>query len=141
MTTVVYRDGVLAADSLVTMGGALKVHGEYRKIRRIGDFLVGASGGVADCEKFIQWLTSNGDADPPKGEYHALVVSPKGHVREIEGGHALPRPRKAQFYAIGSGAPFALAAMYAGADAVTAVKIAAKIDTATGLPVRSLKLT
>jgi ATP-dependent protease HslVU (ClpYQ) peptidase subunit len=140
MTTVVYRDGILAADTLVTQGGAVKVHGEYRKIRRIGDHLVGTSGGVADCERFVNWLMAGEDAEPPKGEYAAIVVSPNGRVREIEGGHPLPRPRNAKFFAIGSGAPFALAAMYAGADAVTAVKIAAKIDTATGLPVRSIKL-
>lgn len=140
MTTVCYRDGILAGDSLVTVGGATKVHGEYRKVRRIGDHLVGTSGGVADCERFVNWLMSGEDTEPPKGEYAALVVTPRGRVREVEGGLPLPSPRKAKFFAIGSGAPFALAAMYAGADAVTAVKIAAKIDTATGLPVRSIKL-
>lgn len=140
MTTIVYRDGVLAADSLATMGDT-KIHGRYMKIRRIGDHLVGTAGSVADSENFIIWLKS-GDVDvpPPKGNYSALIVDPRGRVREIENGSVLPVPRGAKFFAIGSGAPYALGALYAGATAAEAVKIAAKIDTNTGLPVKTLKL-
>jgi ATP-dependent protease HslVU (ClpYQ) peptidase subunit len=58
----------------------------------------------------------------------------------MENGSVLPVPRGAKFWAIGSGAPYALAAMYAGASATEAVKIAAKIDTSTGLPVKTLKV-
>lgn len=140
MTTIAYRDGVLAADSLVTLGGT-KVHGSYQKIRRIGDYLIGTAGSVAACQAFVEWLKSGDDAHaPPKGEYGALIVDPRGRVREIENGSVLPAPRGAKFFALGSGGPFALAAMYAGASATEAVKIAAKIDTNTGLPVKTLKL-
>lgn len=140
MTTIAYRDGVLAADSLVTLGDT-KVHGRYHKIVRIGGHLIGTAGSVAACQNFLDWLRE-GDEDsvPPKGEYKALVVNPKGKVREFEGGSLLPVPRGAKFYSIGSGAPYALAAMYAGATATEAVKIAAKIDTSTGLPVKTLKI-
>ena len=140
MTTIAYRDGVLAADSLVTLGST-KVHGSYQKIRRIGQYLVGTAGSVACCQAFVDWLKSNDDSHPPpKGEYGALIVDPRGRVREIENGSVLPVPRGAKFFAIGSGSPYALAAMYAGATAVDAVKIAAKIDTSTGLPVKTLKV-
>lgn len=140
MTTIAYREGVLAADSLVTLGST-KVHGSYQKIRRIGGFLIGTAGSVAACQSFIDWVKAGDDEDPPpKGEYNALIVDPRGKVREIENGSVLPVPRGAKFFAIGSGAPYALAAMYAGASAIDAVKIAAKIDTSTGLPVKSLKL-
>lgn len=141
MTTITYRDGVLAADSLATMGDT-KAHGHYQKIRRIGDHLVGAAGSVADSQHFVDWL-KHGDENvpPPKGNYSALIIDPRGRVREIENGSVLPVPRGAKFFAVGSGAPFALAAMYAGASAAEAVKIAAKIDTATGLPVKTLKLS
>lgn len=142
MTTVVYRDGVLAADSLVTLGET-KAHGNMRKISRIHDHLVGIAGGVADCDEFIQWCKAGGaetGTEPPKGQYGAIVVQPNGKVLEFECGRCLPRMSKTKFYAIGSGAPYALAAMYAGASAVEAVKIAAKIDTNTGLPVKSLKI-
>lgn len=140
MTTIAYRDGVLAADSLVTLGST-KVHGSYQKIRRIGDYLIGTAGSVADCQAFVVWLKEGDDTlPPPKGEYGALVVGPQGKVREIENGSVLPSPRGAKFFALGSGGPFALAAMYAGATAAEAVKIAAKIDTNTGLPVKTLKI-
>ena len=140
MTTICYRDGVLAADSLVTLGST-KVHGSYQKIRRIGEYLVGTAGAVADCQAFVVWLKAcDSTQPPPKGEYGALVVGPQGRVREIENGSVLPCPRGAKFFALGSGGPYALAAMYAGATATEAVKIAAKIDTSTGLPVKTLKI-
>lgn len=140
MTTIAYRDGVLAADSLVTLGST-KAHGSYLKIRRIDGYLVGTAGSVADCQAFTQWLKAGDDTHPPpKGEYVALIVDPRGKVREIENGSVLPCPRGAKFFALGSGGPFALAAMYAGASAQDAVKIAAKIDTNTGLPVKILKI-
>lgn len=140
MTTICYRDGVLAADSLVTLGST-KVHGNYQKIRRIGEYLVGTAGSVADCQAFVVWLKEcDSTQPPPKGEYGALVVGPQGRVREIENGSVLPCPRGAKFFALGSGGPYALAAMYAGATATEAVKIAAKIDTSTGLPVKTLKI-
>lgn len=140
MTTIVYRDGVLAADSLATMGDT-KIHGRYMKIRRIGTHLVGTAGSVADSENFINWLKHGEEGDlPPKGNYSALIVDPRGRVREIENGSVLPVPRGAKFFAIGSGAPYAMGALYAGASAAEAVKIAAKIDTNTGLPVKTLKI-
>jgi ATP-dependent protease HslVU (ClpYQ) peptidase subunit len=140
MTTIAYRDGVLAADSLVTLGHT-KVHGSYQKIRRIGSYLVGTVGSVADCQAFMEWLKRGDDTHPPrKGEYSALVIDPRGKVRELENGSVLPSPRGAKFFALGSGGTFALAAMYAGATATEAVKIAAKIDTNTGLPVKTLKI-
>lgn len=140
MTTIAYRDGVLAADSLVTLGST-KVHGSYQKIRRIGEYLVGTAGSVADCQAFVVWLRECDDnVPPPKGEYSALIVGPRGRVREMENGSVLPVPRGAKFFAIGSGGPYALAAMFAGASATEAVKIAAKIDTSTGLPVKTLKI-
>lgn len=140
MTTICYRDGVLASDSLVTLGST-KVHGSYQKIRRIDGYLVGTAGSVAACQAFVDWLRMGGEDDtPPKGEYGALIVDTKGKVREIENGSILPVPRGAKFFALGSGGPYALAAMYAGASAAEAVKIAAKIDTNTGLPIKTLKV-
>jgi ATP-dependent protease HslVU (ClpYQ) peptidase subunit len=140
MTTIAYRDGVLASDSLVTLGST-KVHGSYQKIRRMGNHLVGTAGSMSACQDFVDWIKSNDeDLAPPKGEYNALIIDPKGRVREIENGSMLPVPKNAKFFAIGSGASYALAAMFAGASATEAVKIAAKIDTSTGLPVRSLKI-
>lgn len=140
MTTIAYRDGVLASDSLVTLGST-KVHGSYQKIRRVGGHLIGTAGSVAACQSFIDWVRCGDDeSPPPKGEYNALIIDPRGRVREMENGSVLPVPRGAKFFAIGSGAPYALAAMYAGASATEAVKIAAKIDTSTGLPVKTLKI-
>lgn len=140
MTTIAYRDGVLASDSLATLGDT-KAHGHYQKIRRIGDYMVGAAGSVADSQNFVNWLRSGDEENPPpKGNYSALIIDPRGRVREIENGSVLPVPRAAKFFSIGSGAPYALAAMYAGATAAEAVRIAAKIDTSTGLPVKTLKI-
>lgn len=142
MTTVVYRDGVLAADSLATLGDT-KLHGDYKKINRINGHLIGVAGGVADCATFLDWCRAGGElteTKAPEGSYQALVIDPSGKATEVECGKYLPRMNRTKFHAIGSGAPFALAAMYAGATAVEAVKIATKIDTNSGLPVKSLRI-
>lgn len=142
MTTIAYRDGIMASDSLVTQGGVTKAPGSYAKIQRLANgTLYGAAGCVSDCSRFLLWLTTENDDDqPPKGDYSAILVSAQGKVMEIECGNIMPRPRGTKFIAIGSGAPYANAAMYAGATAPEAVKIAVKIDPMSGLPVRSLKL-
>lgn len=140
MTTIVYRDGTLAADRRVSHGDSI-VADTYRKVFETHDGWYGAwCGAVVDGHAFQIWADDLRDKPPPKGHYTGVLVSPKGVVHEFENGVILPRPRKKKFFAWGSGANTALGALHAGADARKAVLIAQKVDAFSGGGVDSIKI-
>jgi 20S proteasome alpha/beta subunit len=134
VTTVAYRDGVLAADRRVTQGDRIMQYRYQKVYKNQHGWLYGACGKVADMERFFEWADpfdgAPGGEPPPKGEFEGLMVSPKGAVFEVEDGTWWRA--KTKLHAVGSGASAALGALHAGADALTAVKIAQLIDSASG---------
>ena len=138
MTTVAYRDGVMAADSQADSGGLLRIR---QKLHRVGEEIIGSSGNSMDIMAFVKWWRSGNDlmalpefrsygrdSDPP--DFVALVLSAAG--LELWNEYFEPLPILDEFFAIGSGAAAAIAAMHMGADAPKAVEIAALVDVATG---------
>jgi ATP-dependent protease HslVU (ClpYQ) peptidase subunit len=82
------------------------------------------------------------DDDPfplDEKDFEAMVVVSKNSVRYYNS-KGYWDAYAARYHAIGSGAPFALAAMEGGASAVKAVKVAIKIDVWSGGRIRSLEL-
>jgi ATP-dependent protease HslVU (ClpYQ) peptidase subunit len=139
MTTIAYRDGVLVSDSQVTLGG-MKLPGNAVKIGKTKTgILYGGAGSWASLGQFFDWVNSPEDGELPEGEYSGIIVLPKGEVMEVENGSFLPKVKQ-KFFSIGSGAPFALAAMMAGATAQQAVKIATKLDIHSGGSIKTIKL-
>ena len=133
MTTIAYRDGVLAADRRVSDGHS--IIGEDRKIVMGYDCLAGAGGRADCCEMFIQWvLAGRPDDDLPDieaGQLHAITIEADGQILVWQN-IAAPFPITAPFLAVGSGDEFAIGAMEMGADAKTAVEVASRRDLATG---------
>lgn len=132
MTTIAYRDGMLAADSRVTADGWIPPYRDH-KIEKLPDGrLLGFSGNPYFLDEFRRWLVNDETFRMPdlKDEAKALVVSLDGNVTlyQFTGRFEVSAP----FVAVGSGFPAALAAMYAGADAKRAVEIAALLDDNTG---------
>ncbi len=140
MTTIAYRDGVLAGDTRVTRGGYI-MPGHFRKIGRspAGD-LVGIAGNCAKADGFLSAIV-NGSADPtaPEDGVTALVISPDGQITVHEAAGRFD-VTGAAFWAIGSGTSAALGALHAGASAEEAVRIAMLIDNDSGGEVTSLRL-
>jgi len=143
MTTIAYRDGVLAADSRVTYGedAGARVHfcrklfrrkvGEGRKAHEV---IIATAGESSPGMVFVDWYGS-GKPTPAMFEhlgpdFVCLVLTPKG-LFEYDA-YCRGEPIEEPFYAIGSGAKAALAAMHCGRSAVEAVRIAARIDPYTG---------
>lgn len=142
MTTVAYRDGVLAADSLISRCG--NDAGRSTKVRRVGDLLVAGCGTTSLIQRFISWVVGGMKGHPPTlqiGESTACVVAihPDGWIVEWNGDHP-PDMIRAPFAAWGSGADIALGAMGFGASAREAVAVAAKIDHNTGGEVQSISV-
>jgi ATP-dependent protease HslVU (ClpYQ) peptidase subunit len=144
MTTIAYRDGVLAADTQVTCGGT--VDGWTRKAFRKGRLLYAVSGGTGLANAFRSWVEggmigeapSLKGADDDKDSAHGFLFP--GGNRVVWRYNDVWTSHKAPFFAAGSGSEIALGAMLAGATAEQAVRAAAERDTSTGGEITVLHL-
>ena len=141
MTTVAYRDGLIAGDSLVSMGSHIATK-RFCKIIKTETHLAGFSGDAQYASSFLEWVRGGcNERRIPKGdtgEIDAFTVDREGMIVSYGDKMTPMRMGRLPFYAIGSGWAYALGAMEMGATADQAVKIAAKHDTATGGRVRKL---
>lgn len=135
MTTIAYRAGVLAADTLVAYDTF--TNGERNKIADCGDYHVAMAGPAFLRETFEKWVKAGCSVtalpallEQHNDQFSAILVAPWGAPFEYNRGHLVPID--ADYYAIGSGAAFAMGAMAMGADALHAVGAASAHDKATG---------
>lgn len=141
MTTIAYRDGVLATDSGV-QSGSTRV-GTTQKCFKAKDGSLLAFAGNANLGTDVkEWIETGLKLDRvPDTEDRGTIVwiKPDGTIWCIDGG-GLPYPVEAPFYAEGSGEDFAYGAMAAGANAMQAVEIAKHFDSNSSGPVQLVEL-
>lgn len=140
MTTIAYKDGVIAYDSQVTRGDVI-TYDDYEKCTEQNGVKFFCSGTVSDHQKLIDVYFGA----KPEGNIDvvALVLNNGAlwlvAVDDSTGLWAAPvaldRP-----YAIGSGSPYAFTAMDMGATARQAVEMATKRDTSTGGTIRTVTI-
>lgn len=141
MTTIAYKDGVLAADRQVTRGTMRG--GEITKIRRLDDgslvAVVGQPGVMSDAAAYLDGKT---DTRPTlDGDTIVIHVLPTGSLNFYEGtGWLKLEGVVSPFYAFGSGRDFAYAAMSMGATPEAAVKVASQFCIYTNGNVDVLRL-
>ena len=146
MTTVVWKDGIMAADSQINGRGTLIYH--TKKIFAINTMVIGVSGDTHHWDRFLRMFRDNKynpfcvNSEEMRAdrawlennikETNALVFDTatsqlgfmyEGHVTEVD--PSIP-------YAIGSGMDVALGAVWAGASAIRAVEIGILLDNASG---------
>lgn len=137
MTTIVYRNGVLAGDRRAYSGEKTPI-GSKRKVHRLEDgTLFGCSSSNVGADALIKRWIAKGCPPPEGGEpipdhFQVLIVRPNGEVFYAKNNLDLSGPLEAPFFAIGSGEAFALGALEMGASAVQAVEIACRLDPWTG---------
>ncbi|MBX9638060.1 MAG: hypothetical protein K2Q45_10990 [Nitrosomonas sp.] len=139
MTTIAYRDGVIAYDSRVTCRD-VAVYKNYDKSRFVDGVRFFITGNICDYDTLINdWFSSK-----HKGAgCGALVVDEKGDIFEVgynNGKMWKEKLLKDQHVAIGSGWQFALMAMDLGLSAEDAVKKASERCIYTGGEVRVYKV-
>jgi hypothetical protein len=150
MTTIAYRDGILAADTMMCRGGEYTYGAE--KLFRTNSFMVGVSGDMSNVRAFEDWLTDAEDGllsqenasslhrwwsnAPDFGEgFCAILIDVKtGFIWSCV--NAPPVRVIAPYEAIGSGAKYAMGAMAMGATAQKAVTVAAAARKSTHGSVR-----
>ena len=138
----------MAADSLMTRGNEPMLG--VQKVFRTAKHLVGCSGDLASVPPFIDWLTE-AEKEHETGDLHRAWDDLKSFR---EGAMALLADRAGRLWvcheappvlitrgydAIGSGCDHALTAMYMGASAPEAVRIARVFDVKTGGPVHFVR--
>jgi len=139
MTTVV-TDGVrMACDSLITDEG-YPFSSNQTKIFTVGKTLVGICGELQSGLAYIRWLSSNFKTTKPnvsEDNFSALLLN-DGGVWVVDS--MLERMTPDVPYGIGTGAPYAIGALHAGADLYEAMEIAIKCDTNSGGRIRMYSL-
>lgn len=144
MTTIAYRDGMMAADSGCWIGSAH--HTWTRKVALAPDgSLWGATGNAAECAALIRWAeTGEGEMPSPRqvsegnSSFHALTVSPLGGVRLLTA-HGFEEMPGAPYFAIGAGGEAAFGALYMGATAEQAVAAAIAHASGASAPVQVVR--
>jgi ATP-dependent HslUV protease subunit HslV len=135
MTVIVYRDGILASDSLVTVS-TTKV-GYSSKIGKFeSGHLWGYSGPLGFQERVLEYLRGETTRlDLPErdsGCFDSLIISPDGEVKVLDTPHGVAYAISAPYIAIGSGSQYAYGALFNGARAPDAVKAAIEFDAFSG---------
>lgn len=125
MTTIAFRDGVIAADTGVKRGSLRS--GKCVKIARNehGD-LAGGAGILTSLTAFLNWFENDekGAQLVMSEDTVAFVFRARTDELEMYDSDGSFRVSDLPYYAIGSGSPIAYGAMHAGATAEGAVKAA-----------------
>ena len=140
MTTIAYKDGVIAYDSRVTQGTLIYSDSANKRLT-VGDLDIFYSGRVSDREEWADCYNDR-SREPKKGASGAAFIVDGGNVWQAgisseDGFWVTPVESPA---AIGSGDLHALTAMDMGGSAKDAVKMAMRRDAATGGRVRTFKV-
>jgi hypothetical protein len=141
VTTIAFKGGVLAADTATSSKHNI-IRQDVPKIAAHHGCLAGASGSAVYCAAFLRWFLASEFGEPPKASTedgdNALIVRPDGTLHLYEEGGWFPSDPP--YYAAGSGCDYALGAMFAGADAETAVLAGIEHDPHSGGSVTVLRL-
>lgn len=129
MTTVAFRDGIIAADTLMTASETRC--GYCTKIMRVGRLVIGFCGTLSNFEKFRCWIKDGALGAFKSDGGNVFIVPPTGPA-VIWGDSDSPWREDAEFWAIGTGEKLAMGAMAAGATAAEAVKAAIGFDVFSG---------
>ena len=136
MTTVAAKasTGEIAADSMVSGDDSFYL---VEKLRKGKVSLYGACGDWDKILKFYSVLESGGDLD---SDMDVTVLELRHDGIWIYESTIIPAKIKNDFWAIGTGANYAIAAMHLGLSPAEAVKIACMYDTSSHEPIDVLKL-
>lgn len=136
MTTVAacFSKGEIAADSMVTLEGVCY---SVNKLRQGVSSVFGATGNWDACLKFLQAIEKN-TFDEADAEVTVLELRKDGLW--VYEGCIIPAKIKNDYYAIGTGAAYAIAAMRLGHTPTEAVALACEFDPGSRGPVDTLHL-
>jgi 20S proteasome alpha/beta subunit len=129
----------MAADKRITSSPIFST----TKLFRVKGSLIGVAGNIEQALRFVEWRKAKSTAEKPcfseETCFEALELKPDGSL-VYWGAEMYGIPIEEDFYAIGTGAPYALGAMAMGANLQKAIQVASRWDTATGNEIQMLNL-
>lgn len=148
MTTIIATRDAIYSDGMVTVDSRVDSI-NFKKVRKIEGYLVGGAGRLSSILTFFDWMEQKIKAerlqdelpslvmetDPEKEdeEFVALVVHPDGEIYLHEGNDpSRAYPIDTDYYSVGSGSDYALAALDAGATPERAMDVAKFRDAYSG---------
>jgi ATP-dependent protease HslVU (ClpYQ) peptidase subunit len=136
VTTIAARFSTLeiAADSMVSGDDSFYL---VEKLRRGKDSIYGGCGDFEKLLKFYQTIEAGGDLD---SDLDVTILELRHDGIWIYESCIIPARIKNDFWAVGTGANYALAAMSLGKNPKDAIEIAAQFDPCTSAPIDYLKL-
>ena len=144
MTTIAYRNGIMASDSMASEEDYLQKV-DCQKIWKIKDTLIGTAKGSYAGLVFIEWFKGKVPKDKMDwldqgDDFETLVVDTKGTILTYNRYLVPDRHGQKEFWAIGSGAKCAMVAMECGKTAEQAVRLAIKYDLYSGGRIQTMRL-
>lgn len=138
MTTIAYKNGVVACDKQCTDNGRI-CKGSYKAVLTADKVYV-VTGKITMGLKFVEWLEQGGrdleDVPAPKLKGTEILEMDLKTGKATVWEDDFPLPVEDKIMALGSGGDIALGAMAAGASPEESIKIAEKWDDGTGLGVQ-----
>lgn len=151
MTTLCYKDGILATDSRMTNGRVITSDSTRKiwdlrdkEIYYLGDKIlaIALGGQISHFDYYLAYLMHNDFPNPDfdKHEVIGILVGSR-HLYELEAEAShLIQYSLTEYISSGSGNHYARSAMALGKSAKQAVEHAKRFDTCSGGPVQWLKL-
>jgi len=138
MTTIAYKDGVIAYDSQITCGSTI-TYDDYQKCHEVKGVKFVMCGKTCD---YIALQDAYFGGSVARDLDASAIVADGDFLwcvgASVEDGFWKSPIMLGATYAIGSGADHAITAMDMGANAYQSVQMAAKRDTGTGGTIRTL---
>jgi ATP-dependent protease HslVU (ClpYQ) peptidase subunit len=131
LTTIAYKQGILATDTQLTWGNERHY---TSKVKTLPTGIIIACSGIAASERRAHEIFSDANwrsldlSEKAKSFSAMLFINCELYLLT---GNYIPIPITDRFFAIGTGAPYALAAMSLGCSAHDAIKLAADFDVNT----------
>jgi ATP-dependent protease HslVU (ClpYQ) peptidase subunit len=151
MTTIAFKDGTLAADTMLTRGNE-RNYG-VNKLFRTQHFLIGFSGAMANWKAMVAFIKEHEtlldpgetaedlhkfwEDAPAFTEYGAMMIDRAHRIFHIVDAPPVYIPSRLD--AIGTGGGYAMGAMLFGASAAEAIRVARTVDVHTGGPVSTIR--
>jgi ATP-dependent HslUV protease subunit HslV len=133
VTTIAYRDGVMAAEGRSTLSGTILTDHSLKIVKLSDGALFALAGEDAYVAPLLAYLEEE-DAELPTADnspFTAVLVEVDGTIKVYEGVGDFS-PAETDFIAIGSGSAYAYGALDIGATAEEAVRVATKRDPQSG---------
>ncbi|WP_025126463.1 proteasome subunit beta [Pseudomonas sp. PH1b] len=140
MTTIAYKDGVIAYDSRATRGTVI-TDDDCEKLQECKGVRFLCTGATCDFDALIAGYFGEHSPSPVEASGYAIANGSLWMIgHDDKTGPWKTRLSLGNADAIGSGSPFALTAMDMGATAEEAVGMAAKRDSCTGGKIRTVRI-